>query len=168
VSQAEWLGGRWETALDHLRTIAGLVDERARGAFDGVLDGRERKAVGNCPDQACSAAMVVAPAVGGLWGVVPDGVGEAVAVSPWLPDGWNEMALRRLRVGQTTLDLRLRRRAGRQVLQVARVEGRPIRVAASLRTRQAVQGMSLNDEPLGGGRAVFLTGEEDEVQFLLG
>jgi hypothetical protein len=28
--------------------------------------------------------------------------------------------------------------------------------------------MSLNDEPLGGGRAVFLTGEEDEVQFLLG
>jgi glycogen debranching enzyme len=168
VSQAEWVGGRWESGLAHLRATAGLVEERARGAFDEVMHGTDRRAAGICPDQAWSAAMAVSPAVEGLWGVAPDALRQRLAISPWLPDGWNEMGLRRLRIGGTTLDLRLRRREGRQVLQVSRLHGPPIRLTANLRSRTALAGVLLNDEPLGGGRAVFDTGEQDEVQFTLG
>jgi hypothetical protein len=166
VSLAEWRAGRGAAALAHLRANAALADERARGAFDEVLHGMERRAAGICPDQAWSAAMVVAPVVEGLWGIAPDALAEAVRVAPWLPPAWSEMALRGVRVGATTLDLRLRRRPGKVVLRVERAHGPRLRILAA-RPPGAPDGpILLNDEPLGGGRAVFETGEHDEVAFL--
>lgn len=166
VSLAEWRAGRGVAALAHLRANAGLADERARGAFDEVLHGTERRAAGICPDQAWSAAMVVSPVVEGLWGVTPDALSHAVRVAPWLPPEWQEMALRGLRVGATTLDLRLRRRPGKLVLRVERTHGPRLRVVAT-RPPEAPAGLLLlNDEPLGGGRAAFEAGELDEVTFL--
>ncbi|MDX2119898.1 MAG: GH116 family glycosyl hydrolase [Gemmatimonadota bacterium] len=166
VSLAEWRGGRWPAALAHLRANADLAEERARGAFDEVLHGLERRGAGICPDQAWSAAMVVSPAVEGLWGVVPDALAGAVRVAPWLPPDWSEMSLRGLRVGATTLDLRLRRRPGRVVLRVERTHGPRLRLHATLPGLPASAAVTLNDEPLGGGRAVFDTAERDEVAFV--
>jgi hypothetical protein len=164
VSLAEWRAGRWETALAHLKSNASLAAERAKGAFDERLHGLERAGTG-CPDQACSAAMVISPVIEGLWGVVPDALNHTVQVSPYLPHGWNEMALRRLRVGPTTLDLRLRRRPGRMCLGIARVHGPRIRFAATVRSQAPVDHISLDNEPLGGSRAVFEAGGEHELEF---
>ena len=166
VSLAEWRGGRWPAALRHLRANAELAEERARGAFDEVLHGLKRRGAGICPDQAWSAAMVVSPAVEGLWGVTPDALAGAVQVAPWLPPEWSEMSLRGLRVGATTLDLRIRRRPGRIVLQVERSHGPRLRLNATLPGLSPAAAVTLNDEPLGGGRAVFETAERDEVAFV--
>ncbi len=168
VSLAEWRGGRWEAALAHWKSNAGLASERAKGAFDEVLHGLERTGAGTCPDQAWSAAMVIAPAIEGLWGVVPDALNHTVQLSPYLPQDWNDMALHRLRVGPTTLDLRLRRRPGRFLLKVARAQGPRIRIAATLRSAGPVKQLTVDDEPLGGGRAVFEADTEHEVQFVVG
>ena len=166
VSLAEWRAGRGVAALAHLRANAGLAEERARGAFDEVLHGTERLAAGICPDQAWSAAMVVLPAVEGLWGVTPDALSAAVRVAPSLPPEWNEMALRGIRVGATTLSLRLRRRPGKVVLRVERTHGPRLRVIVTRPPGAPAGPLLLNDEPLGGGRAVFEAGEQDEVAFL--
>lgn len=166
VSLAEWRGGREAAALAHLRANARLAEERERGAFDEVLHGTECRAAGICPDQAWSAAMVVSPTVEGLWGVAPDALANGVRVTPWLPPEWGEMALRGVRVGATTLDLRLRRRPDRVTLRVERVHGPPLRVYAALRPAGAAAAVTLNDEPLGGGRAVFEAAGQDEVAFL--
>lgn len=168
VSLAEWRGGRWPAALAHLRANADLAEERALGAFDEVLHGLERRGAGICPDQGWSAAMVVSPAVEGLWGVTPDALANAVQVAPWLPPAWSEMSLRGLRVGATTLDLRLRRRPGRMVLRVERTHGPRLRINATLPGLGHAAAVTLNDEPLGGGRAVFETAERDEVAFVEG
>jgi glycogen debranching enzyme len=164
VSLAEWRAGRWEAALAHLKSNASLAGERAKGAFDESLHGLERAGTG-CPDQACSAAMVISPVIEGLWGAVPDALNQTVQVSPYLPQGWNEMALRRLRVGPTTLDLRLRRRPGRLRLGVARVHGPRIRFAATVRSQAPVDHITLDDEPLGASRAVFEASAEHELEF---
>ena len=165
VSLAEWRGGRWEAALAHLKSNASLAGERAKGAFDEMLHGLERAAVGVSPDQAQSAAMVISPVIEGLWGVVPDALNHTVQVSPYLPHGWNEMALRRLRVGPTSLDLRLSRRPGRMRLRIERVHGPRIRFAATVRSATPVEHVTLDDEPLGGGRAVFEASGAHELEF---
>lgn len=61
VSLAEWRGGHCAAALGHLLANAALAGERAKGAFDEVLHGLERRDAGVCPDQAWSAAMVLSP-----------------------------------------------------------------------------------------------------------
>lgn len=102
----------------------------------------------------------------GLWGVSPDAPRESLTLEPFLPDAWPEMTLRRLRVGTTMLDLRLRRRPGAIVLRIERLQGPRLRLSVALRSRAPLGGLTLNDEPLGGGRAVFDTGSEDEVRWL--
>lgn len=165
VSLAEWRGARCEAALAHLRANAGLAFERAKGAFDGVVHGLERRAAGVCPDQACSAAMVVSPAVEGLFGVVPDALHGTVNLSPHLPATWNEAALRRLRVGATVLDLRLRRRGETVTLYLEKRSGPRIRVTACLRGAPALQGVTINEEPVGSARAVFELDGTAEVRY---
>jgi hypothetical protein len=76
------------------------------------------------------------------------------------------MTLRRLRVGAMMLDLRLRRRPGAIALRVEKLQGPRLRLSVSLRARVPLTGLTFNDEPLGGSRAVFDIGAEDEVRWL--
>jgi hypothetical protein len=75
------------------------------------------------------------------------------------------MALRRLRVGASTIDLRVRRRPGRIVLGAERVHGPPIHLVAQVRSPARIESVALDDEPLGGGRARFLVTGEHELVF---
>ncbi|MEO8140502.1 MAG: hypothetical protein ABI742_12690, partial [Gemmatimonadota bacterium] len=133
---ADWRAGKWESALEALRAAAVPSAEVVRGVIEG------------------------------LWGVSPDAPRESLALEPVLPDAWPEMTLRRLRVGSTMLNLRLRRRPGAVVFRIERLQGPRLRLSVALRARVPLGGLTLNDEPLGGGRAVFDTGSEDEVRWL--
>ncbi len=139
---AEWHSGNWESALESLRLLSVQSVESADSADlpRGILEG--------------------------LWGAVPDATNESLALEPFLPEAWHEMTLRRLRVGATMLDLRLRRRPGAIALRVEKIQGPRLRLAATLRARVPLTGLTLNDEPLGGNRAVFDIGSEDEVRWL--
>jgi hypothetical protein len=101
--------------------------------------------------------------ISGLWGITP-GAPAMIQVAP-APPVSGAMALGGLRVGATTLGFRLRRTSGGVVLQVARERGPRIRLAASLRDADRLTVVTLNDEPLGGGRAVFEVSGEHEVEF---
>lgn len=134
----------------------------------------ERLGLGSAPDAATVVPAepggpvgVVERVMGELWGVAPDAAQERCAIEPALPDGWNEMSLRRLRIGATLLDLRLRRRPGAVVLRVEKLQGPRLRIVAALRGA-AVTAVSLNDEPLGGSRAVFEIADEAEVRWTIG
>ncbi|HXE57850.1 MAG TPA: GH116 family glycosyl hydrolase [Gemmatimonadales bacterium] len=165
VSLAEWRGGRYEAALEHLRANARLVESRAKGAFDEVLHGLEETGGGVCPDQAWSAAMVLAPVIEGLWGVIPDALGGAVRIRPYLPARWERMALRRLRVGPTSLDVVVRRRPGGMVVRVRRRHGPGIRVELEPRALPAGAVATVDDVELGAARAVFEARAEHEASF---
>jgi glycogen debranching enzyme len=93
-----------------LQANANLWTERAKGAFDEVLDGDTGEAAGVCPDQAWSAAMVVAPLVQGIWGVRPDASARVVRLGLQLPDDWTNASIEGLRVGRASLDVRVERK----------------------------------------------------------
>lgn len=145
--RAEWEAGRWDALL---------ADLRAHSVRPGSME----------PRGSAWAASLLRGVIEGLWGIVPDATAEAVAVAPFLPPAWKEMALRRLRVGATTLDLRVRRRPGQLVLGVERVHGPRIRLTALPRGTAAPESVLVDDEPLGGGRAAFSVSGEHEVVFV--
>ncbi len=155
ASLAEWRGGRPKAALIHLRANAGLVRERAKGAFDEVMHGTEHRAAGVCPDQAWSAAMVLSPTIEGLWGVVPDALEGAVRLAPHFPEEWDAMALKRLRVGRTTLDISVRRRPGRVVANLVRSAGPRVHVTLSLAGIGAPSAIELDELAIAGERVAF-------------
>jgi hypothetical protein len=99
----------------------------------------------------------------GLWGIEPDAPGGGVAIRPQLPEGWRGMALRRLRIGSTVLDLSLRRRAD-LVARVRRAGGP--RLIVSLEPRPREQGPILVDDvELHGASVRFELAEQHEVIF---
>ncbi|HET9294828.1 MAG TPA: hypothetical protein VFO06_11085 [Gemmatimonadales bacterium] len=135
---------------------AGLEDW-VSGRFDaGLARWFERAAfVRSGANQAIAAAQAALPAIAGLWGVRPDAVNQAVAIQPWLPPGWEGMAIERLRVGRSVLDVRLRRRFGQVVARVERTHGPRIHVEFRLRGVAAPSSVLVDDVELGGARAGF-------------
>jgi hypothetical protein len=167
VSLAEWRAGRYEAALEHLLINARLLRDRARGAFDEVLHGREYRSAGICPDQAWSAAMVLSPVVEGLWGVVPWAPEDEVTIAPWLPPSWPRMGLRRLRIGRTVLDLELRRRPGQLIARVVRSFGPALHLTLAPRLAAPPLSIMVDDLMLGGTSAQFQVRDQHEVIFSL-
>jgi len=153
---------------------AGVTEWSGRRAWDGgewdsavaTLLGEPLRAADPAPRGLTWAVETIRGVVEGLWGVIPDAPRQAVTIAPYLPPAWEKMALRRLRVGATTLDLRIRRRPGRTVLGIERLNGPRIRVIARLRSREAATLVTVNDEPLSADRAVFEVSGAHEVGFV--
>jgi len=97
---------------------------------------------------------------------VPDALNEAVTIAPWLPGNWPGMALRRLRVGKTAIDVEVRRNPGGLIVRVNRVAGPGIRVTLAPRGLPPGAAVQLGEETLGSvGRAVFAAESRHEVIF---
>lgn len=126
------------------------------------------RSVSGCrPEAEASSSRLLRAVVSGLWGVEPDAPNESVSVRPALPAAWPEMALRRLRVGGTLLDLRLRRRPGRLVLRVELLQGPRLRLSVELPPAYPVSQVTLDDDAMGGVRATFEVAQSHEVSFYL-
>ncbi len=174
IAVAAWTGDR--AALERIATLlpmdVGALMGRVASAGADVPHGWDdpatvRSVLGFRPEQLDGSPRLVRAVIEGLWGIVPDAPHDEVRVTPGLPSEWPEMALRRLRVGASQLDVRIRRRPGRQVLRVELVQGPRIRMVAELPAGLPVEQLLLDDEPLGGRRAVFDVEHSHEVVFQL-
>ena len=108
--------------------------------------------------------------VAGLWGARFDGAGGRLELAPFVPEGWRRMAVRRLRVHRTLIDVEARFRAEWLTLKFAVMFGPPISVAvgAGAGLGASVAGVTVDDVPLGGTRAIFTAAGEHEVMLFLG
>jgi hypothetical protein len=105
-----------------------------------VLHGLEHRPAGVCPDQAWSTAMVVAPFVYGLLGVVPDAPHNRLRLAPQIPREWPELDVERLRVGDGQVSLRYRRVGSLHTFRIAQTSGA---VPLTLHFEPAIQGRRL-------------------------
>jgi glycogen debranching enzyme len=124
VSLAEYACHRGDAGGEHVLANARLPFARGVGMFDEVLRGDDGNVAGVCPDQAWSAAMLLAPLVEGMLGARPDALGERLTLAPHLPASWRECEWRNLHVGHTTLDVRVAAKPDRVELHVRRTGGR--------------------------------------------
>jgi hypothetical protein len=152
----------------------GEMLERVRAGLELALGTSIDEALAAAPGAALeppagdawrAAAAPVARVVERLWGIVPDALRGGVAVRVSLPAEWERMALRRLRVGGTVLDLACRRRLGRMSVDVQRSFGPPIGVAVGVATSSAPTLVTVDDVELGGGQARFAATERHRVDF---
>lgn len=108
-----------QLALTHFDAL-GLIDEHLEGE-------RARAPKRGVPHQIFSSAALVESVLLGLFGLDASAPEKRLALRPSLPASWEEARLLNLRVGETTVDLRLyrRREPGATVLglELTRAEG---------------------------------------------
>lgn len=158
--------GADRTMLDRLaECYARWTGESAPGAAGDPGEEASGERSFEPPGSRADPASVVLGVIEGLWGIRPDAPQGVVRVRPALPHGWAEMALQRLRVGPTTLDLRVRRRPGRTVVMVRRSAGPPIRLTVGLRDRRGAGPVTIDEIAMGGPEVSFTAEDAHQVDF---
>jgi hypothetical protein len=108
---------------------------------------------------------IIREVVAGLFGVRADAEGGRFELSPWVPDGWRTMALRRLRCHRTLLDIEIRPRAEWATVRLEVTFGPTIALALSLRNVGPIGRVTVDEVALEGNRAIFTASGEHEVMF---
>lgn len=106
--------------------------------------------------------------VAGLFGARADAAGGRFELAPWIPEGWRTMALRRLRCHRTLLSVEVRPRVEWVTVRLERSFGPAIPLVLGVRNVGPVQGTTVDEVALEGGRAIFTLQGLHEVVFFLG
>jgi glycogen debranching enzyme len=110
TSMAEYRGGRPLAGFAALQRNVSLTWAQDPGSVTEVLSGRFYQPLGrSSTHQLWSSAMVLAPAVRGLFGIEPDAPHRALIVHPSLPASWDNATLEHVRIGQDTFSVEMRR-----------------------------------------------------------
>jgi hypothetical protein len=96
------------------------------------------------------------------WGIVPGALEGMVTLAPALPEGWPEMTFERLRIGTTSMDVRVKRRPTGVAVKVRVTRGPPIVVVLAPRLDFVPTGVLLQGEQLAGPTVQFTA--EGEVE----
>jgi glycogen debranching enzyme len=109
---AEYRGGQPLAGYQMLMENANLTRAQDLGADTELLSGDFFVPFGRSTShQLWSSAMVITPALRGLFGIKVDAQAKTITVNPQLPDYWNEAAIRHLQVEGGEFDLVFRRDA---------------------------------------------------------
>ncbi len=113
VSLAEFRAGRPLSGYAHLMQNADLTWQQDPGAVTELLYGEFFQPFGRSSShQVWSSAMVLSPALRGLFGLDWDAVHRTLRVAPNLPAEWNEARLHNVPLGSLRLDVEMTREPG--------------------------------------------------------
>jgi glycogen debranching enzyme len=118
ASLAEYRSGRTLAGYTHLMENTNLTTTQDLGAITELLSGAYFDPFGRSTShQMWSSAMVLVPAIRGLFGVSIDALHGTVTVDPHLPAQWATATLHNVQVGKEAVDLKFDR-VGRQEMRV--------------------------------------------------
>ena len=106
--------------------------------------------------------------VDGLFGARADDPGGRFALAPWVPEGWHSLALRRLRLHRTLVDVEVRPRAEWVTVRLSVSFGPTIPLALSVRNTPPVARVTVDEVALVRDQAVFTLSAEHELVFFYG
>ncbi len=106
VALAEYRAGRTLSAYAHLMQNAGLTFADDPGAVTELLSGEFFQSLGRSSShQVWSSAMVLSPALRGLFGLDWDALHHTLRLAPNLPAGWDRARLHNVPLGAARIDL---------------------------------------------------------------
>lgn len=156
-------------SLQHLLTgfRAWTADDEFLDRYQSGLSGLNRSVPPRPSGRQATARAapqgVVVEVIERLWGLSPDAPAGNVQLAPLLEAGWPRMALLGVRVGATTFDLYFQRSRSGYSLRASSSHGPRVRVTVRLE-ELAPTGIWVDEERLGGQRAVFDLAGEHEVR----
>jgi glycogen debranching enzyme len=123
-----WRGDRPDTAWKVWSTLLPWLKLDAMGHIHETLSGSSfRPQIESVPEQTWSSAMFVSSFLQGVLGEQPDAEHHRLTLAPHLPPEWDHLSVQRLRIGNATMNVTLRRSENKIELQV-RSEGTPIQL----------------------------------------
>jgi hypothetical protein len=110
ASVAEYRTGNLLSGYAHLMQNAGLTWAQDLGAVTELLSGAYFAPLGrSTTHQLWSSAMVLTPAIRGLFGITADALHNSISVDPHLPAEWDQATLRHVPVGENLVDIAFKR-----------------------------------------------------------
>ena len=123
TAMAEYRTGRSLAAFEHLQSNARLTWLEDPGAITELLSGEFYQPLARSSShQMWSSAMLLSPAIRGLFGVSPDALNHRLTVAPQLPADWNQVTLRNVAVGGTRYQITIDRKGNELVIDAASTE----------------------------------------------
>jgi hypothetical protein len=111
---AEYRSGRPYAGFAHLMQNADMTFTQDLGAVTELLSGDFFQPFGRSSShQLWSSAMVLTPAIRGLFGVEVDALRHVIRLHPQLPGAWDHATLRNVSVGGSAFDLIFRKQGGK-------------------------------------------------------
>jgi hypothetical protein len=142
ASLAEYRSGRALAGYTHLMQNANLTTAQDLGAVTELLSGAYFDPFGRSTShQMWSSAMVLVPAIRGLFGVRIDAINGVVTVDPHLPAQWPGATLHNVQVGKESVDVRFERSG-----QLLRVMLLPKQASSSIKLASGVTDAKTSDE----------------------
>ncbi|HEY3991021.1 MAG TPA: hypothetical protein VGM02_17105 [Acidobacteriaceae bacterium] len=118
TSVAEYRTGHTLSGYAHLMQTANLTTAQDLGAVTELLSGDFFTPFGrSTTHQLWSSAMVVIPAVRGIFGVTLDAAAHTITVDPRLPAQWARATLHNLHLGDQSIELHFERAADGWVIR---------------------------------------------------
>ncbi len=118
VSLAEYRAGRALSGYQHLMQNVDLAGAQDLGAVTELLSGAFFQPLGrSTPHQVWSSAMVISPALRGLFGLEWDAMHHTLRFAPNLPASWDRARLRNVPLGGSRLEIDFVRTNGRLEIQ---------------------------------------------------
>ncbi len=131
ASLAEYRTGRDLAGYAHLMQNTNLTTEQDLGAVTELLSGAYYDPFGRSTShQMWSSAMVLVPAIRGLFGVSVDALHGVVTVDPHLPAQWPSATLHHVQVGAASVDLRYERRGEEMRISLVQPAGGKVKIAS--------------------------------------
>jgi hypothetical protein len=113
VSLAEYRAGRPLAGYAHLMQNAGLTWTQDPGGVTELLSGEFFQPLGRSSShQVWSSAMVLSPAIRGLFGLDWDAARDTIFVQPHLPASWETARLDNVPLGERRVSITFERRGG--------------------------------------------------------
>ena len=130
---AEYRAGRPFAGYAHLMQNADMTFTQDLGAVTELLSGEFFQPFGRSSShQLWSSAMVVTPAIRGLFGLEVDSLHHTLRVRPQLPASWNGAVLRNVAVGADLFDVAFQRRGAK--IDITATSKRPHALCLTVRT----------------------------------
>ena len=120
VSLSEYRNGRSLSGYAHLMQNADLTWAQNLGAVTELLSGEFYQWLGRSTShQLWSSAMVFTPTVRGMFGLEWDAADNTLTVTPNLPAQWNEAKISGVPLGQSHVNLKMRRNGSSLLVRMA-------------------------------------------------
>ena len=145
ASIAEYRAGHPLSGYAHLMQNADQTTTQDLGAVTELLSGAFFQPFGrSTTHQLWSSAMVVTPAMRGLFGVDVDALSHTITLAPHLPADWSTVSIERLHVGPSLCSLNFQRQGQSLVAKLATISGPAVHLETALKNaRTSPDGQSI-------------------------
>jgi hypothetical protein len=126
VALAQYRYGRPFAGYPLIAALAQMTFDWSRGRHPELLSGAYYRPLDTAvPQQFFATSMLVSPVVTGLLGWEPDAPNNRATLAPQFPPDWTHVRVRRLKVGDGSLDAIFSRMPGSFVADLRATAGRP-------------------------------------------